>query len=305
MKVVQSLDKRGVEYRQADPGEVLIQCPFHSDSDPSCSVNTDSGVFYCFACKEAGNFTKLIARLDGVSYDVAKRRMMESEPEDEVMEEVFRALDDDDVEKEAPVRYYSKKKFHGFFPPVQNTPGEAYLKNRKIGDETIKLFDLRWGSEGIMKDRVILPIYTSDGSLLSYAGRAIDPDKKPKTRKARSGLRTLYGMYELLRTSYDRFPFIVVTEGEFDAMYLQQHGLKAVSTMGTAGITEQQLLQLYLHTDCVVWSYDGDDAGRSAQKKAVEKSKRFLRTESVELPDGKDPNELMEDEIKSIYGRFM
>lgn len=305
MKVVESLEKRGVEYRQADPGEVLIQCPFHADNDPSCSVNTESGVFYCFSCKEAGNFTKLVARLDGVSYDVAKRRMLESEPEDDVLEDVFRALDEDDVEKETPLRYYSKKKFHSFFPSVLNTPGEEYLKGRRITEDTMKRFDLRWGVEGIMKDRVILPIYMSDGGLLSYAGRAIDPGKKPKTRKARSGLRTLYGMYELLETSYDRFPCIIVTEGEFDAMYLQQCGLKAVSTMGTAGITEQQLLQLYLHTDTVVWSYDGDDAGRSAQAKAIEKSKRFLKTDSVVLPDGKDPNELTDKEVQTIYGRFM
>lgn len=42
-----------------------IHCPFHEDDRPSCSINTESKVFNCFACGEQGNVFDLIAGVEG------------------------------------------------------------------------------------------------------------------------------------------------------------------------------------------------------------------------------------------------
>lgn len=48
-------------------GDLMIHCPFHSDSNPSCSVSPrKNGCFHCFGCGKSGSLTDLIMQLQGV-----------------------------------------------------------------------------------------------------------------------------------------------------------------------------------------------------------------------------------------------
>lgn len=302
MDVREFLENR-TDVQDADAGEVLINCPFHGETNPSLSVNLAKGVFHCFSCKESGPFAKLIAEFDGISFDKAKAMLEVGEGDEVMLKAMMRTLEGYAEEEKAGPKRFSIKAFHKFFPPV-GPKGLNYLEGRGISRETAERFDLRWGESGVMQGRVVFPIYDSYGKLLSYGGRTVS-DQKPKTRKARSGLDTLYGLRELLKAEgehYQPFPCIIMVEGEFDAMYLQQHGYAAVSTMGTAALTPHQKLLLKTFAKLVVWSYDGDDAGRNAQVKAIDTTRRFMSTVSIKLPEGRDPNNLSEKEIERLYG---
>lgn len=303
MNYVDLLEKRGIEMEPADEGEVLIPCQFHNDNNPSCSVNIRSGAFYCFSCHEGGSFEKLLAKIDGVSIGSIRQVLMEADDVDESLAETLAILDgrDDDDDE---IRYYSRRSFHRKFCTILDSEGSKYVRGRNISDGTMKRFDLRWADEGVMRERVILPVYTVDGRLLTYAGRAIDPDRKPKARKARTGLSTLYGLHEWLR-DYGPSKHLVIVEGEFDAMYLQQFGVPAVSTMGTAKLSGGQLGLLVRNTKVVVMSYDGDEAGHKAQERAVGTLKAFMPVEEVILPDGRDPNDLSHEEVLKFYGGYV
>ena len=87
----------------------------------------------------------------------------------------------------------------------------------------------------------------------------------PKTRKSRSPHRTLFGLYELVH-KVEKVPLLIVVEGEFDAIFLQQYGLPAVANMGTSpmGAEKIRLLRHYAHK--VVLSYDGDEASQRAMQ---------------------------------------
>jgi hypothetical protein len=37
-----------------------ILCPFHNDTDPSCSVNLEKGLFHCFGCGVEGDKVKFV-----------------------------------------------------------------------------------------------------------------------------------------------------------------------------------------------------------------------------------------------------
>lgn len=50
-----------------DGTERAIQCPYHDDKNPSCSINIEKKVFYCHACGEKGTLKQLAARL-GIDY---------------------------------------------------------------------------------------------------------------------------------------------------------------------------------------------------------------------------------------------
>ncbi len=307
MDYLRELEARSVDtFPTGNSQEVMINCPFHDDENPSCEVNTDTGLFYCFGCGTGGTFLKIMAELDGMSIQEAARRMRDGQRMDEVVVSIFNRLESLDDEKQIPFKFLSKESFHRVFCPVRDVGvGRFYLENRGITVKTMKQFDLRWAVEGIMRDRVIVPVYTDMGKLLTYAGRTVYDDVQPKTRKVRSSGSALFGLFEIAqrRDGRTKLPCLIVTEGEFDAMYLQQKGLKAVSTMGTAKITEDQLALLRRYTKEVWFSYDGDAAGQKAQHRAMQQTRRVVPTYGVSLPEGKDPNELSDDEINEIYGR--
>jgi 5S rRNA maturation endonuclease (ribonuclease M5) len=48
-------------------GELMISCPFHTESTPSCSVSTTKGCFNCFGCHRKGSITDLLSQMRGVS----------------------------------------------------------------------------------------------------------------------------------------------------------------------------------------------------------------------------------------------
>jgi DNA primase len=55
-----------------------IHCPFHEDDRPSCSINTESKVFNCFACGEQGNVFDLIAGVEGLDPKSQFRKVLET-----------------------------------------------------------------------------------------------------------------------------------------------------------------------------------------------------------------------------------
>ena len=48
-------------------------CPFHKEKTPSFSVNQESGLYYCFGCKESGDAFKFLERIDGMTFVEAVR----------------------------------------------------------------------------------------------------------------------------------------------------------------------------------------------------------------------------------------
>jgi len=305
------LEHRGVDtFDGAGASDFLINCPFHDDNHPSLEVHKRNGVYYCFGCKASGSFTALLSEVENIPLLDAKRVLMKVDNADSVVSDIsdmLTSFDDDEVE----LKYYSVSSFHRTFPPLkQSARGQEYIIKRGINAEYSEWFDLRWGGrEGKWRDRVIIPIYTADGKLLTYAGRTIVPKVMPKTRKikGRSPRSSLYGLHNLLEYhETDRFPVLIVVEGEFDAEYLQTFGLPAVSTMGTMGLTGDQIYLLKRHSQAVVFSYDGDDAGRKAQSRGIAKVKGYMPTIGIDLPDGHDPNELTPAQVAKIYrGYFL
>lgn len=305
------LEHRGVDtFDGAGSSDFLINCPFHDDNHPSLEVHRRTGVYYCFGCKASGKFPALVAEIENITLLEAKKQLMKVDTTESVVSDISDMLDtfEDDVEEP---KYYSVDSFHSKFSPLRLNPdGLKYIINRKINKDNIDWFDLRWGgSEGKWRDRVIIPIFTETGKLLTYAGRTIVPKVMPKTRKikGRSPRSTLYGLHELIKYYGDiRFPSLIVVEGEFDAEYLQTFGLPAVATMGTMGLTGAQIYLLKKYAQTVVFSYDGDDAGEKAQARGISKVKGYVPTIGIKLLKKHDPNELSPEQVESIYrGYFL
>lgn len=123
------------------------------------------------------------------------------------------------------------------------------------------------------RDRVMFPIRNIKGECIGFGGRVLGDDKpkylnSPETPVFSKG-RELYGLFEA-RNSLREHGYVLVTEGYMDVVALAQLGFpNAVATLGTA-CTADHVHKLFRFTDAVVFSFDGDAAGRRAARKALD-----------------------------------
>src|SRR5690606_8479415 len=112
----------------------------------------------------------------------------------------------------------------------------------------------------------------------------------PETPLFSKGLE-LYGLWEG-RTAIRKEGFVLVVEGYMDVVSLAQHGLgNAVATLGTA-TTPDHIRKLMRASDRIVFSFDGDKAGRRAAWRALNACLPLLRDDVairfLFLPEGQD-----------------
>jgi len=125
------------------------------------------------------------------------------------------------------------------------------------------------------RDRVMFPIRNAKGQVIGFGGRVLDQGEpkylnSPETPLFQKG-NELYGLFEARQAIREK-GHVLVTEGYMDVVALAQFGVaQVVATLGTActGVHVQKLLR---HTDQVVFSFDGDAAGRRAARRALEAS---------------------------------
>ncbi|MGC4394218.1 DNA primase [Hydrogenophaga sp. T2] len=147
------------------------------------------------------------------------------------------------------------------------------------------------------RDRIMFPIRNVKGECIGFGGRVLDKGEpkylnSPETPVFSKG-RELYGLFEA-RTAIRQHGYALVTEGYMDVVALAQLGFaNAVATLGTA-CTPDHVQKLFRFTDAVVFSFDGDAAGRRAARKALDAALPWASdTRSVKflfLPAEHDPD---------------
>jgi len=123
------------------------------------------------------------------------------------------------------------------------------------------------------RERVMFPIRNTKGQVIGFGGRVLDGGEpkylnSPETPLFQKGLE-LYGLFEARQAIRDA-GYVLVTEGYMDVVALAQLGFpQAVATLGTA-CTSTHVQKLLRQTDTVIFSFDGDKAGRRAARRALE-----------------------------------
>ncbi|MGH8262902.1 MAG: toprim domain-containing protein, partial [Steroidobacteraceae bacterium] len=162
------------------------------------------------------------------------------------------------------------------------------------------------------RDRIMFPIRDARGRVIGFGGRVLDKGEpkylnSPETSLFHKG-RELYGFYEARQSRAD-LKRLMVVEGYMDVVRLHQAGIAyAVATLGTA-TTQDHLARLFRVANEVVFSFDGDRAGRAAAWRALEnalpQAKEGRQIRFLFLPEGHDPDTLVGEEgAEKFEGRL-
>ncbi|MCU0950679.1 MAG: DNA primase [Burkholderiaceae bacterium] len=305
-------------------------CPFHGEKTPSFTVSPSKQFYHCFGCGAHGTAIGFLMDQRGLSYvesihELAQQVGM-TVPDD------VRA-DRDQAQRSRGLTELLATAADFYRRELKSsTVAIDYLKGRGITGQAAARFALgfapdNWqplkgavahyddprlaeaglvivGDEGKRYDRfrgrVMFPIRNRRGAVIGFGARIMGAGEpkylnSPETPVFHKG-QELYGLFEAQEAIRSR-KRAIVCEGYMDVIQLSQAGFgESVAALGTA-VTAQHVTTLLRLTDHVVFSFDGDAAGRKAARRALEATLPVIteskRASFVLLPQGEDPDSLI------------
>ena len=324
-------------------------CPFHNEKTPSFSVSPSKQFYHCFGCGEHGNAIGFLMSYGGLGYidavkDLAQMAGMQV-PEAQPRSPEAARFEAARKEQETSLGAVVEKAMEFYRAELKkSTRAIEYLKGRGLTGEIAARFRIGYAPDdwqglkgafpdyeqkaleeaGLVianegkrydrfRDRIMFPIFNARGAVIGFGGRVMKPDDTPKylnspeTPLFQKGSE-VYGLVqarEALRASGR----ILVVEGYMDVVALAQFGVGyAVATLGTA-TTPTHVSKLLRLTDELVFSYDGDNAGRKAAWRALETSLP-LATDAkpirfLFLPKEHDPDSYIREHGKEAFEQLV
>lgn len=158
------------------------------------------------------------------------------------------------------------------------------------------------------RDRIMFPIRDRRGRVVGFGGRVIDKGEpkylnSPETVVFNKS-QQVYGLYEA-RAANRTLESLIIVEGYLDVVALAQFGFSnVVATLGTA-LTEKHLELLFKQVNELYFCFDGDEAGRAAQKRALNLCVPHIQEgrmiKFVMLPLGDDPDSFVRKHGKAGF----
>lgn len=280
-------------------GDSFGVCPFHADINPSFSVTEDNGTWFCFGCHKGGNLISFTMKYHRVSYEQAIQMLCAYAG----------------VQGEIPQRLEATKTLRKFVRKDKKTKIATY---KILPDDYMKRYELDWSKlktwedEGISREsmmkfqvrycpfenRIVFPIKTLTGGIMSVSGRTLDPDfSEKKLRKYTyfqklGTLDTFYAYSDNLE-SIQQQREIIIFEGVKSVLLADTWGIHNTVAALTSCLSEHQVKTLIKLGVRVVLAFDSDV--NVHEDKNLPLLMRFLPVERVRNLDG-----LLQDKMSPV-----
>jgi len=305
-------------------------CPFHSEKDPSFTVDSEKQLFHCFGCGVGGDVFTLVMEKENLTFPEALNYLAEKyhiplpqktrlSPELQKLEEKVYKVN------ELALAFYRRNLF-------QTKEGEAalaYLKKRSLSSDTLETLKVGYapnswnallghfqgrGTEPALlekaglvlpgqkkseyydrfRGRIIFPIFGLTGKIVAFGGRTV-AEATPKYLNSPdtpvySKGKTLYGL-NWTKEAVREAGELILVEGYTDFASLYQAGIRnAAASLGTA-LTPHQVGLARRFAPRIIINYDGDPAGQNAALRAIPLCfEKAVQTQVLILPQSLDPD---------------
>ena len=292
--------ERAVSKTKILRNDIMIVCPFHPDTDPSCSVHISGhkfpiGTFNCWSCETSGSWGKLADKLglDHGEYHHpenpfgSRLRAMERKEKEEM--ELRRDLFNDHM-------------------PLGCSPWE-FGDWRKISEEyLVELGAQRYYDDRSGCFRIVFPVKNSIGVVIGSQTRRLDDGTEWRWinstgRWIRKALYPLTALPMNVKT-------VAIVEGAYDAIRLNHIGIPALSIMGTQNWDPGKMSILdALGVKNIVICMDGDAAGRGAETTIFAATENKFNRKRFRLPfeqPSVDPGNMSLERVEALreFGGF-
>tara|TARA_R100000808_G_scaffold4137_2_gene13793 strand:+ start:2880 stop:3767 length:888 start_codon:yes stop_codon:yes gene_type:complete len=257
---VQSLLEANLDIPIDEP-QFNIKCPFHVDSHASCAINTDKGVWICFAgCGEGSLYIFLKEYLDVTDAEIQRYLIP-------INNNTRIPLVDINEDIELPTVALPDNFQEAQFP--------QWIFDRGFTKE----FLTAWGCGKNLYNDFIIPIRNYDSRVVGYVSRRQTTLPKYLYNTGLKKSQLLFGADKV-----EPSEFICITEGSLDTMWLHQHGYQAVALLGIHLSKKQFELCKTLPTKEFVLCLDNDEAGEIGKRRALQQLKQIAPTTYVKIP---------------------
>lgn len=291
LKIEEILEYYALKYRVTSIGNANFCCPFHGDSNPSCGMHVETGLWKCFGCGISGNLTSFVAEMEGITLKEAealiRKRWIEKVPEISTLEDTVNKILTQ--KKQAPVidPTYPEWILSKF------TQNWDYMIGRGFKEETLKSFNVVYDPSTKFQG---FPCYNLQNKLVGITGRNTlnqEPRYFPIIRFSKS-----HFLYNLNRV--DPSQPVIAVEGEINCMSMHQHGYPNTIAFCGAGVSLDQLTILKNTSvkELIVF-FDSDGPGQHGAKKIFKELWKYMKVKVV--PDHEyDPAEMDDQIVKSL-----
>jgi DNA primase len=283
-------------------------CPFHSEKTPSFTVSPTKQFYHCFGCGAHGTALGFLMEYEHMTFPDAVAALAQ-----DVGLPIPESAQEPDRPRPPPALWEAlEQAAHFYKQQLKQTPRAIeYLKRRGLTGAIAARYGIGYAPDGSplkqvftdytadalaasglvidgdrgrydrFRDRIMFPIRNVKGQIVGFGGRVLDQGSE------------IYGLFEA-RAAIKTAGRVIVVEGYMDVVALAQHGVEfAVATLGTA-TTPIHARTLLRHTDCLIYAFDGDNAGRKAAWRALENTLEALQdgkeVRFLFLPEGEDPD---------------
>lgn len=279
MNVLELLDLKGIEYKDTG-GDILIRClnPEHNDAHPSLRVDRETGVFHCLSCGYGKGIPSIFHYFNEDMLRQSPRLVT-------VKKRIKELLNQSNVLTISDAAMMFEEEYRGIKP------------------ETFKKY-FAFIHEEDWPDRIVFPITDATGKIVVFQGRSRQSSAPPKYLLKPKDISA-----PIFPLRYNQ-PILVLTEGMFDMLNLEDKGMENVSCcFGTHQFSNDNIADKFSSfilagTRIVAILLDNDKAGNDAAEKLAKMIKFKTRLTPLVvnhlLPDNKDPGELSEDEVKEL-----
>ena len=255
-----------VEPEEWNQEEVKVLCPFHDDTRPSSSINTQKNLFHCWVCNIGYNEEQFVAKINNIPTTDAIKLL-----------DKYNVSDD---WKYNEGLLWSDEKFL------------AKVKELGLSEQTI--LDMKLGVtklENSNKKLLGIPIFYNNILVDVRKYNLLKYDGIPKccsNTDAESGWIVPYDLF--LESKEPCYLF----EGEKDMLIAREHGINAYTMVSGAGATPNQNVIGAFRDKEIILCYDNDNAGYNGMLnmfksiKDITKSVKYIKISDVVKEEKED-----------------